>query len=170
MIQSKKLLGLSFLISIIIYASISRASDQILATITTDVDSQTYQFIASVDDQDNLLKNFSIYNMLPGNMSQQKVLTFKTFVDEGLQFGPKGHYVLAKINVLNFDDQQGGQISIDTLYNGLTGKRIKYDLFLAKDKSGWKLYYEGRPITQIKAIAHRLSLIGIVGAKQLIMK
>ena len=32
----------------------------------------------------------------------------------------------------NFDDAQGGIINIDTLYNGINGKRKNYELALAQ--------------------------------------
>lgn len=170
MIASKHLFAISLLISISIFSSVTKGAEQILATITTDVNSDSYQFILEVNEDEHLLKAFYLDNFIIGQSRSREVLPLDRFLDAGLILPQAGNQVYAKINGVNFDNTLGGIIVIDTLYNGITGKRRSYELELAQDQAGWKLFYKGKPITKIMAIAHKVPILGIVGAKELSMK
>jgi hypothetical protein len=170
MINSKKLMPLAFCFSTLIFINVSKASEQILATISTDVQADSYQLIVNTDEDKQLLTAFYIDNFSSGQFSSRDELSIKTFIKEGIKLPHKGKINFAQIIGENFDEEQGGVIVIDTLYNILTGRRKSYELHIAKDKSGWKLFRAGKIITQIKALANKVPLIGVVGAKDLVMK
>lgn len=170
MLTSRKLFALSFVLSICIFASVGKAGEHVLATITTDVDSEAYQLAISASNEDESLDSFLISNYNNGNINNRDELSIKLFIKEGLKLGVHGPVTFVKINGQNFDEEQGGVIVIDALYNIVTGKRKNYELQLAKSQDGWKLFYEGRPITQIFAKSNKIAIVGVVGAKDLIMK
>jgi hypothetical protein len=169
-ITSNKLLALSFFISLIIFSSVTRASEQLLAVISSDANLTTYQWEAITSDQDQLLTGFFIDNFDSGSFSSRENMAIKKFISDGLDFGSHKSQKVVTIKGQNFDEEQGGIIVINTLYNAITGRRKYYELQLAKDPTGWKLFYQGKSISRIMAIANRIPLIGVVGAKDLIMK
>jgi hypothetical protein len=169
-ITSKKLLAMSFFISIVIFFSTSHAADQILATVTSDTSPKSYQLEVATNDQDQVLTSFFISNFSDGNLYKKDELPINIFIKNGIKLGAISHFTLAKISCSNFDQEQGGMIIIDALYNALTGKRKRYELFLAKDVLGWKLFHDGHAITQIIAKSHKIPLFGVVGTEDLIMK
>lgn len=170
MVNSKKLLALSFFISICIFVSVGKAADQMLATVTTDADSLSYQLSVSYSDKDQVLTSFFISNFANGSFTNRDELPIKTFIKEGINMGVHGRVTFVKINGENFDEEQGGVIIIDAVFNLLTGKRKSYEMQLAKDQTGWKLFSEGKPITKILGKSNRVPMIGVVGAKELVMK
>ncbi|MDD4972773.1 MAG: hypothetical protein PHY93_00400 [Bacteriovorax sp.] len=170
MLNSNKLMALAFCLSTIIFVNVSKASEQILATISTDAQSDSFQLAVNSDEENQTLTSFYIDNFSSGQFLGRDELSMKTFIKEGIDLPHKGKINFAKIIGENFDEEQGGVIVIDTLYNILTGKRKSYELHLAKDKSGWKLFKAGQIITQIKALANKVPLVGVVGAKDLVMK
>lgn len=172
MTANNKLLLFSLFISVFIlmYAPRGRAAEQILATITTSVGSDSYQLVVDYNDEDQSLTNFFIDNFTDGHLTKRDALSMNTFIKEGIAFNNKGTYNFARIVPENFDKDQGGMIVIDALYNIITGKRKSYEMQLAKDNNGWSLFNKGHSIKEIYAEANKLPLIGVVGAKDLIMK
>lgn len=166
---SNQLLVISFLISLSIATSVSRASEQVLAKISTDVSTETYQFIVDYNEETRSLNAFYIDTFSDGPKTNRDEMPMDSFLEEGLSLPKKGKHVFATINGENFDRVQGGAIVISTLYNIINGKRKSYELTLAQDQTGWKLFYHGKAIERIKAIANKLPLIGVVGAKDLAM-
>lgn len=171
MIHANKLLLMSFFIATIIFISVkqSQAAEQILATITTDVSNDRYQLTVETSDDGQILEAF-MFDEYPRNGTNKNALPIAQFITEGIKLPQNSKFNFAKISGQNFDHEQGGMIIIDTLYNFITGKRKSYELHLAKDKNGWKLYDKANQISRIIAHANKAPLIGIIGAKELVMK
>jgi len=170
MLNSKKLMALAFILSSLIYINVSKASEEVVANVSADVFTDSYQLVIDTNEVKQTLNAFHVDNVENGHLLKRKDLLVKDFIDNGVRFPVKGKIVFARISGENFDQEQGGVIVIDTLSNLLTGARKTYELTLAKDKRGWKLFNSGKVITQIKAIANKLPIIGVVGAKDLVMK
>ena len=170
MINSKKLLAMAFCLSTLIYINTSKASEKLLTNIATDVLTDSYQLIVDLNEDDQTLKAFYIDNFTQGQFTNRDELSIKTFIEEGIILPHKAKLTFAKISGENFDEEKGGMIIIDTLYNALTGKRKSYELQMAQDKTGWGLFYKGKAISKILAVANKLPIIGVVGARELTMK
>lgn len=151
------------------FGAVLNASEQVLATITTDIGSDRYQFIVEVDEERRLLRTFLMENLTVGESHSREAIPIESFLSGGLVLPQNGNIVFAKINGHHFDRVLGGGIVIDVLHNGITGKRKYYELELAQEQSGWKLFYKGKSITSIKAIANKIPLFGVVGARELLI-
>jgi hypothetical protein len=160
---------LAFVLSSLIYINATKASEEVMADISTDVSIDTFKLVIDTNNEEETINSFSIDNYENGHLTKRHNLLAKTFINEGIKIPVKGKIAFARIYSENFDEEQGGMIVIDTLYNLLTGNRKSYEVFLAKDRRGWKLFKSGKVITHIKAIAHKIPVVGIVGAKDLIM-
>ncbi len=171
MTANNKLLLCTLFIFFIVINCIPRAkaAEEIIATVMTDVSNDYYHLVVDVDDNGQFLKAFLIDNFVEGKSVTRDVLPMSTFIKDGMNV-QNGPYIFARVVPQNFDKDQGGGIIIDAIFNILTGKRKSFEFYLAKDKSGWKLFSNGNAITQIFAHANRLPVIGVVGARDLTMK
>ncbi len=162
-----KLLSFSFLLSFLLFlcAPKTNAAEFILATVKTDVDNNTYNLVVDANDETNSLTAFFIDSYSNGKLDHRDALAMNTFIQEGFRFKN-----FAKISTSNFNEDLGGMITIETLSNILTGRRKSYEMHLAKDKSDWGFFKDGRKISEILAVANKVPIFGIVGAKELIMK
>lgn len=168
MTANNKLLLYSLFLSILIlmYVPKGKADEFVLASISTDVSSDTYALVVDVDNESQTLKSFFIDNFTDGKKTKRDTLAMDEFMKRGLNVKN-----FAKIQSENFLPDQGGLITIDALYNILTGKRKSYELELAKENnSNWRLYSNGKAISKIIAHANRVPIIGIVGARELVMQ
>ncbi len=167
MIASNKLLAISFLISLWIFSSTTKASEQVLATITTDLNSLSYHFVVDSGEYQQVLDAFYIDNYNGSAQLNRDILPIENFISEGFIFPKKNGPNFVKISGENFDTALGGTISIDILTNAITGKRKTYNLNLSPGLSGWKLFYLGNEIHQIKVLGNKIPIIGLVGAREL---
>lgn len=169
MMPKNYLLIFSLIISFSIFTSVSKAHEHVLANITTDVNTDSYKFIVDVDEFQHLLQSFYIDTYVSGQLTKRDTLPMDHFINRGLTLPKNSKYEFVKMEGQNFDQTLGGLLVIDAVYNILTGKRRAYELQLAQDKSGWRLFYKGRAISSIIALAHKIPIVGIVGAKDLSM-
>lgn len=168
MTAKNKLLLYSLFLSLLIlfYAPKGHTSELTLAVMSTDVNEDTFSLVIDVEEKTENLKSFYIDSFSGGARVNRDALSIETFMKEGLSVKNN----LAKIEADNFFPDQGGMITIDAVYNALTGKRKIYELQLAKDKTSWHLFSRGKIITRIFARANRVPIVGVVGAKELIMQ
>lgn len=172
MTANNKLLLYSLFLSvlILIFAPKGKAEEVTLANLSTDVNSDTYSLVVDVDENSQNLKSFYIDSFSNGNKSNRDALTIEAFIKKGFKVTNNTPITFAQIESDNFQADQGGMITIDALYNILNGKRKRYELQIAKDKTTWRLFNNGKIVTKILAIANRVPLAGVVGARELIMQ
>lgn len=164
MINSKKLLALSFLLSFITSASISKASEQLLATFSADVSGEIYQLTALAAEQDQVLTGFAIRKIIGNDSIKNREIPIDNFIRNGLTLYQTGIQNLTKIYTHNFSEQDGGVIVMKSFIKSTSNKENYYELELAKDQAKWNLLYKGKPITQIHAT------LGVTGFLDLVMK
>lgn len=83
----------------------------------------------------------------------------------GVVLEERDGYNVLNLKSYNFDHERGGRITIDTLFSGFTGERRDYDVELAKDKVGWKLFRNKKVVTKFHIKVNRSIILGVVGIK-----
>lgn len=168
MLNFKTLFAL--LLSTNLFMSIAHASEQTLATISNDESKNTYQLVVDSTEGNRAIKTFYKDIFLNGKKVSREALDYRVLVRTGMILEQREKYVVMRLKSDNFDEQQGGIITVDTLYNGANGTRKAYDISLAKDKAGWALINQGKIVKQIFIQTNKVMLIGSVGIKNLVMK
>lgn len=146
------------------------AKEQVLATITNDENREVFMFVANTDDSTQTLKAFFKDDYLNGKKTEREVLPTKELTQEGVVLDKRGDHKVISLKSDNFDFSRGGTVVIDTLYNGVTGERKEYELELAKDKNGWKLFNGRAAISKLHIEVNKKALIGTIGVKNIRME
>ncbi|MFA6237702.1 MAG: hypothetical protein WC635_10280 [Bacteriovorax sp.] len=167
MTPSNKLLAVSLFISLVIFSSVTKASEEVLATITTDVNNDSYQFIVDSNDDERELNTFCIDTYIDGKFSHRDSIPVMNFIDEGLSLPKKSKISFAKIYGTNFDRTLGGVLVFNILSNAILGKRKSFEIELAQNWAGWKLFYKGKVISRAIAIANKVPVVGVIGVKDI---
>lgn len=170
MFNLKIIFAISFLISTGLYAYAANAGEQTLATIGNDENKNTYLLIVDSADDGRTIKTFykDVFNN--GRKISRETLDYRVLIRTGMILEQRDRYVVLKLKSSNFDAQQGGIITVDTLYNGANGTRKNYEVNLAKEKNGWALINKGKIIKQIYIQTNKVMVLGSVGIKNLVMK
>jgi hypothetical protein len=170
MLNSKKFFALSFTIALTIFTNVSRADEQTLATISNDESKNTYKLIIDSTEGSRTITKFYKEVYLNEKKLSRETLDFHVLEDAGMILEKREDYIVLKLKSNNFDEDQGGIITIDTLYNGANGTRKTYDISLSKEKNGWALLNRGKIIKQIFIQTNKVMILGSVGIKNLLMK
>ena len=148
------------------------AKEEVIATITNDENKQVYTFVAVTNDSTDTIKSFYKDNYsAAGKKINRELLASEKLTHGGLILEKRGKHEVLKLESHNFDLEQGGIVTIDTLYNGVNGERKEYDLHLAKAQNGqWKLFKGSKIISKLHIVVNKKTLLGAVGVKEIQMK
>ena len=170
MLKFNKLLVLSLLFTSSIIGSLAQAAEQTIATINRDDNSTIYKLIVSPTPDNRAIKSLFKDVYMNGKKAGREILNLKVLNSAGIILEKRDQHVIMKLESNNFDDAQGGIINIDTLYNGINGKRKNYELALARAHQGWVLLNQGKEINSLLIQTNKVIVAGTVGIKNLVMK
>jgi hypothetical protein len=163
-----------FLISIIsisnFFSKTANANEQVLATMSNDENKNTYLLIVDSDEDNQTIKTLYKDVYMSGKRTSRETLDYKQLNSPGLVLEKRDKYVVLKLKSSNFDNEQGGIITIDTLYNGAKGTRKSYDVQMAKTQSNWALINRGKIFKKVFIQSNKVVFLGSVGIKDLVMQ
>lgn len=148
------------------------AKEEVIATITNDENKQVYTFVAETDETTDSIKSFFKDNYsAAGKKVDRELLASDKLTEGGLVLEKRGEHEVLKLESNSFDLEQGGMVTIDTLYNGVNGQRKEYSLQLAKAKDGeWRLFKGEQVVSKLHIVVNKKFMIGAVGVKEIVMK
>jgi len=147
------------------------AREEILTITDNDDNREVYNLVVNVDESTQSLKELFKDTYLNGVKIRRDVLNpehLKT--KSGMILEKRDNFNVLNLKSDNMDTDRGGRITIDTLYNGLTGERKNYDIELAKDKDGWKIFKGQKVVSKFHVKVNRVIIAGAVGIKTIIME
>lgn len=159
-----------FMFVTLVFSGRVLAKEETIATITNDENKEVYTFVAQTDDETDTIKAFYKDDFLNGKKIEREILSTDGLLSSGLVLEKRGEHEVIALKSNNFDMEQGGIVTIDTLFNGVNGQRKEYDLQLAKSKSGWKLFKGKQVISKLHIVVNKKFLLGAVGVKEIQMK
>lgn len=146
------------------------AKEDVIATITNDENAEVYTFVAKTDDATNDIKSFYKDDYLNGKKTERELLPTENINKSGVVLEKRGDHTVIKLVSNNFDNSQGGLVTIDTLFSGISGDRKEYEVQLAKSPAGWRLFRGNKMITRLHIEINKKALIGAVGVKNIKME
>lgn len=146
------------------------AKEETLATITNDENTQVFTFIAKTNEVDNTIASFYKDNYQDGKKISREELKVTELTQEGVVLDQRGDNTVINLKSENFDTKRGGDVVIDTLYNGINGERKEYDVTLAQSKTGWALFSANHVVTKLHIEVNKKMFIGSIGVKNIKME
>jgi hypothetical protein len=167
--KMKKILTTSLLVMLNTISLSIKANEQFIAKITNEDNPYTYNLVID-SNEDNRVINFFYKDVYQeGKRVRREALDFKVINKKELVLEQRDKYLIMGLKSNNFDSELGGVITIDTLYSGVNNSRKEYDLDLTKDRAGWILVKTGKVIKHIHIQSNKMTILGTVGIKNLIM-
>ena len=160
-----------FILLSLIFSPVLFASEEILSITDNDDNNEVYNLVVTVDDNTQTLKGLFKDTYLNGDIIRRDILNpldLKT--ETGMILEKRDTYNVLNLKSDNFDYDRGGKITIDTLYNGITGVRKTIDLELAKDKKSWKLFKNKAAVSKFHVKVNKIIFFGTVGIKNIFME
>ena len=159
------------ILGILVLSLSASAREEVLSVTDNDDNNEVYKLVVDADDNTDTLKKLFKDTYLNNKLIKREVLNpldLKT--KNGVILEKRdGHNVL-NLKSDNFDYDRGGRIIIDTLYSGVSGDRKSYDLELAKDKTGWKLFKGQKAVSKFHVKVNKVIIVGAIGIKTIVME
>lgn len=160
---------LVFISLIALYNLQSFAGVQNLVTVTNDEDSEKIKMVLVLnEDKDVQSFQMKTYNEAGKEIKAQSFSTEKA--ETGVVIYTKKDREIVKLISKNFTPHQGGDVTLDFLYNGITGSRDAFEFDLRRDGDQWGLYVDGKKAKAIHFVSNKKTFVGTIGVKRIIVK
>lgn len=146
------------------------AKEDVIATITNDENKEVYNMIVQTDDETNAIKAFYKDDYINGKKIERELLPSAELVTSGVVLDQRGERKVIALKSDNYDNERGGLLTIDTLFNGVNGQRKEYEVELSQSNDGWKLFKQGKLISKLHIVVNKKFLLGTVGVKEILMR
>jgi hypothetical protein len=145
--------------------------EQKLVRVTNDENKTVFEFVIKVDPENQDILKFYKDSFEPGQSKATREELSKDRISEpGLILEERNKHVVINLKSPNFADHNGGDIIVDTLYNGATGTRKEYELELARAGEKWELLRDGLPITSMHLKSRKIFPLGVVGIENVVTR
>lgn len=145
------------------------ASEETIVKISTDESSKIYLLKANVDESSQTITQFIKETYENGKRIKRDALDYKK-LPSGLSLEERKNRKIIVLKSNNFDNDQGGLVAVDTLFNGIKNERRSYQFELAKTKDSWALIHSKKEIKHIKILTNKSQILGVIGIKNLVME
>ena len=159
----------SLLASALLISSSLFASEETLVKISTDESSKTYLLKANIDESSQTITQFIKETYENGKRVKRDALDYKK-LPSGLSLEERKNRKIIVLKSNNFDNDQGGLVAVDTLFNGIKNERRSHHFELAKTKDSWALIHSKKEIKHIKILTNKSNILGVIGIKNLVME
>ena len=165
-----KRLTLCFIASLILSFN-AFSYEAVLSVTDNDDNNEIYNLVVLVDDETQSLKELYKDTYVGSVKVHRDLLDPKALsTKQGVVLEQRKGYNVLSLKSDNFDYDRGGRITIDTLYSGISGERRGYDVELAKDLTGWKLFSNNKIVSKFHVKVNKKLIIGTIGIKTLRME
>lgn len=156
---------LCFIVSLMLSLNVF-SQEVVLSTTDNDDNNEIYTLVVLVDAETQSLKELYKDTYIDGTKIKRSVLNPEDLTKQsGIVLEERRGYNVLNLKSNNFDYDFGGTIKIDTLYSGISGERRVYEVELAKDNGGWKLFDKSKVVTKFHVKVNRKVIIGTIGIK-----
>jgi hypothetical protein len=141
------------------------AKETVLSIVTNDEEISVYKLIAQTDQDDRMIKNIFRDEYVKGSLVERRTLDLNAINSDGMVIKEDKvrKMVILKLVSDNFDFERGGVVTMDTLYNGITGVHKFYEFEILKDRLGFILLKDKKTVTKMHMVSNRLPVVGAVG-------
>lgn len=141
---------------VVLFSQTLFAGEYLLLNITNEEDQEITKFILVTDQYNEEVEAFykNTYDRRGREISKTRVDVNQIAATTGIVLDRRAERDVVVLRSENFASHNGGDIEIDTLYNGITGKRKSYSLDLQRHSKTWKLERNGEVITSMHLVSH----------------
>lgn len=160
----KRLLTLLLLVSLN-----ALALDHHMMTITNDSDDEILKFVVETDEQNTELQTM-IKKVYDGSMNYQgrDVYDAESVLSRGAVLTEMdGRKVVILKVASNFKVETGGVLTLDYLYNGITGSRKSFQFTMSRSGDTWKVSKGGKKIKKLHFVTNKKPIVGTIGIKEI---
>jgi hypothetical protein len=163
--QTTKALPLALSIfALFTFFSTSQAAEKLLCVVTSDIDSDVGRLTYEMDEDGRKITHLWSEKWVNNKLVERNEMKTSDLLGPGIILNKKDKYVIIRLYSHNYDDERGGVLYIDTLYNAIKDERKEYTVEVSKNNNNEiEMSNNGLMFSKMKFIAKKSPIIGIVG-------
>ncbi len=142
-------------------------AEEVLANLTSDVDNDTGKIAYEMDQDLRSFEHIFLDKYVGGARTERAEMNVQQLLNGGIVLLKVSNVNVVRIWSDNFDLERGGVLYLDTLYNGVSGERKQYTLEISKLNNGFGIFYNKTEYKNLKFIAKRSRVLGVVGIEKI---
>ena len=142
------------------------ATERTLCLVTSDVDKEVGKMVYEMDEDGRGIKSLFKERYLNNKLIERVKLDPESLNGDGIVLHKKDKYITVRLYSHNFDQERGGVLYLDTLYNGVKGERREYTIETGIDQGSAMMTYNKKELTKMNFVAKRSPLLGIIGIEK----
>jgi hypothetical protein len=145
------------------------AAERTLVSITNDENSNVFKMVIATDQNEDIDKFYKDTFDKKAKRIERKIIALDR-IERGVNIERMEGRDIVNIKSENFATHNGGNLELDTLYNGAKGTRKSYDLELDRVGDSWLIKKNGRKVTKLHLKSKKVFLLGTVGIEDIQVK
>lgn len=168
---SIELVFLLFLSAAFFFLQTLYAAEIQIAKVTNEEDSKVVKLMLLTDERTGDITGFRHDSFhQDGRLSDSVNEDLSQVDDPGLLLKHSDGHDVVIMKSENFAFHNGGDIELDTLYNGATGERRSYHFELVRSGDQWQLERNRRKVKRIHLKSKKVFLLGTVGIADVVTR
>lgn len=161
----------SFILFFLLFSLTAQAREIKMATIKSDVDRNTTEFLMEVDEQDTIHSIRIKTTTQSGSIFEDFTVSSEEVLRSGAVLHQQRGYQAVRLEVdKSFNIGQGGGIILDYLVSGVSGYRMKMTLRLIKQGADFVLQTNGgAPVNHFFFKGNRHPVFGVIGVREIVL-
>ncbi|WP_127714171.1 hypothetical protein [Halobacteriovorax sp. HLS] len=161
---------ISVLILLTLLTSINAyALERTLLSITNDENSNTFKMVIDTNENEDIEKFYKDTFDAKAKRIERKLIALDR-MERGVNIEKIDGHEIVNLKSDNFASHNGGNLELDTLYNGAKGTRKSYQLELDRIGDSWEVLKNGKKVSVLHLKSNKVFLLGTVGIKDIQVK
>lgn len=159
-----------FLFAVLVWSSVTAFAGELkMAVITSEFDDDMTVFYLVVNDA-NIIDSIRWIKYKPnGQVIRDATAPATQVIQEGVVLEERNGLEAVRLEVENFNVENGGTIRLNYLFSGVTGARKIQRLLLKKIEDNFKLSdLSGQRVNRLFLVANWSRIFGIIGIKEIL--
>ncbi|PIK16289.1 hypothetical protein [Halobacteriovorax sp. JY17] len=144
------------------------AVESSLITITNDETPTIFKMVIDTDENSDIKKFYKDTYDNKVRVSRELIPLNK--IIDGVNLEKRDKYEIVNLKSDNFAAHNGGNLELDTLYNGAKGTRKSYELEIDRVGDNWEVLKDGKKVHVLHLKSNKVFLLGTVGIKDIEVK
>ena len=149
------------------FMSVSEAAEKVLCTVTSDVDKDVGKMVYEMDEDGRKITHLYSEKWVDNKLVDRSEIKMSDLLGDGIVLSKKDKYVVVRLYGHNFDDERGGVLYIDTLYNAVKGDRKEYIIEASKNMNNeFEMSANKQTFTRMNFIGKKSPILGVIGIEK----
>lgn len=149
------------------FMSASEAAEKLLCLVSSDVDKDLGKMVYEMDEDGRSIKHLYSEKWVNNKLVERSEIQLDDLTGDGIILHKKDKYVTVRLYSHNFDNERGGVLYLDTLYNAVKGERREYVIEVAKnDKNEIEMISNKQTFSRMNFIGKKAPILGVIGIEK----